>query len=278
MSDAAESTPEAAPRLPWVALLVVGAIGGFLSGLFGVGGGVVMVPLLIGLAHFDQRRASALSLAAIVPASVVGAIGYLAQGEVDLGAAAALAVGAIPGTLVGTRLLRRLHITVLRWLFIALLVVVALRLVLVEPERGAALTLDPLLLVALVGVGFLVGIASGLFGVGGGIIIVPVLLAGFGMGDLVAKGTSLTVIVASSTVGTVSNVRARLVDLRAGLLVGGAAALTSLAGVAAAFLLPPRISSITFAVLLGVSAVQLAVRALRGPQGGRPKAGPARSV
>jgi uncharacterized membrane protein YfcA len=274
----ATGVPEADPRMPWLALLVVGAIGGFLSGLFGVGGGVVMVPLLVGLAHFDQRRASALSLAAIVPASVVGAIGYLSRGEVELGAAVALALGAIPGTLVGTRLLRRLHVTLLRWLFIALLVAVALRMVLVVPERGAETAFGPLLLLLLVGVGFLVGIASGLFGVGGGIIIVPVLVAGFGMGDLVAKGTSLTVIVASSTVGTVSNRRAGLVDLRAGLVVGGAAALTSLGGVAAAFLLPPTVSAITFAVLLGVSAVQLAVRALRGSPRGRPKTGAARSV
>jgi len=260
-----------AERTPWFALLAVGAIGGFLSGLFGVGGGVVMVPLLVALARFDQRRASALSLAAIVPASIVGAIGYLAQGQVEIDAAIALAVGAIPGTLVGTRLLRKLHVALLRWLFIALLLLVALRLVLVVPERGAESVLDGWLLLLLAGIGFLVGIASGLFGVGGGIIIVPVLVAGFGVADLLAKGTSLTVIIASSAVGTVSNVRARLVDPRAALVVGGAAALTSLAGVAAAFLLPPRVSAIAFAVLLVVSALQLAVRALRGQGGRRPR-------
>jgi uncharacterized protein len=260
-------------RTPWFALLAVGAIGGFLSGLFGVGGGVVMVPLLVALARYDQRHASALSLAAIVPASVVGAAGYLLQGQVEVDAAIALALGAIPGTLVGTRLLRRLNLGVLRWLFIGLLLAVALRLVLVVPERGTESVLDGWLLLLLVGIGFLVGIASGLFGVGGGIIIVPVLVAGFGVDDLLAKGTSLTVIIASSTVGTVSNVRAGLVDLRAGLLVGTAAALTSLAGVAAAFLLPARVSAIAFAVLLGVSAVQLAVRALRGQGGRRPRRG-----
>jgi uncharacterized membrane protein YfcA len=264
-------------RLPWPALLAVGVLGGFLSGLFGVGGGVIMVPLLVALARYDQRRASALSLAAIVPASVVGAVGYLAQGEVELNAAVALAVGAIPGTLVGTRLLRRLRLAVLRWLFIALLVVVAARLVLIVPERGAETTLDPLLLLALVGVGFVVGIASGLFGVGGGIIIVPVLVAGFGVGDLLAKGTSLTVIIASSAVGSIANLRAGLVDLRAALLVGAAAAITSLAGVAAAFLLPAGISAIAFAVLLLVSAAQLAFRQLRG-QGGRRPGGAANSV
>ncbi len=264
-------TTTAHARTPWLALLTVGVIGGFLSGLFGVGGGVVMVPLLVGLARFDQRRASALSLAAIIPASVVGSIGYLVNGQVDVPAALALAAGAIPGALVGARLLRRIHLGALRWMFIALLVLVALRMMLVVPERGAAIELEWWLLLLLAGVGFLVGIASGLFGVGGGIIIVPVLVAGFGVGDLLAKGTSLTVIIASSAVGTVSNVRAGLVDLRAALVVGGSAAITSLAGVAAAFLLPPRVSSIAFAVLLVVSAAQLALRALRGQGGRRPE-------
>jgi len=252
---------------------VVGVLGGFLSGLFGVGGGVVMVPLLVALARFDQRRASALSLAAIIPAGIVGASGYLVNGQVDVPAAIALAVGAIPGALVGARLLRRIHLGLLRWMFIALLVLVALRLVLVVPERGAEIELEWWMLLLLAGIGFLVGIASGLFGVGGGIIIVPVLVAGFGVGDLLAKGTSLTVIIASSAMGTVTNVRGGLVHLREALVVGVSASLLSLVGVASAFLLSPQVSSVAFAVLLLLSAVQLAVRSLRGQGGRRPRRG-----
>ncbi len=266
-------TTTAPARTPWLALVAVGVVGGFLSGLFGVGGGVVMVPLLVALARFDQRRASALSLAAIIPAGIVGASGYLVNGQVNLPAAIALAVGAIPGALVGARLLRRIHLGVLRWMFIALLVLVAIRMVLVVPERGAEIELEWWLLVILGGIGFVVGIASGLFGVGGGIIIVPVLVAGFGVGDLLAKGTSLTVIIASSAMGTISNVRGGLVHLKEALVVGVAASLLSLAGVAAAFLLPPEVSAIAFAVLLLVSAAQLTLRSLRGQGGRRPRRG-----
>ena len=63
---------------------MIGLVGGLLSGAFGVGGGILMVPLLITFAGMDQRRASAASLAAIVPTAVVGSITYLANGEVDL--------------------------------------------------------------------------------------------------------------------------------------------------------------------------------------------------
>jgi uncharacterized membrane protein YfcA len=261
----------AVDRRPWVALLLVGAIGGLLSGAFGVGGGIVMVPLLVWLARMDQRAASATSLAAIVPASIVGSIGYLAAGEVDLLAAAALAVGAVPGSLIGTWLLRRIPVGVLRWMFIALMVIVAIRLLLGEPERGEAIDRSWWVLLILVGVGVLVGIASGLFGVGGGVIAVPVLIVGFGASDLIAKGTSLVMMIASSIVGTSSNLRAGTVDLRAGVIVGIAATATSYLGVLLALVMSPRVSAVLFAALVLVSAVQMTLRAVRTGRAERAK-------
>ncbi|WP_251856520.1 sulfite exporter TauE/SafE family protein [Herbiconiux sp. L3-i23] len=255
---------EVKTRRPWALLLVVGAIGGVLSGAFGVGGGIVMVPLLVWLARMDQKAASATSLAAIVPASIVGSIGYLLEGEVDLLAAAALAVGAVPGSLIGTWLLRRINVVVLRWLFIALMIVVAIRMLVGEVQRGDDIDRPWWVLLILVGVGLLVGIASGLFGVGGGVIAVPVLIVGFGAGDLVAKGTSLVMMIASSVVGSASNLRAGTVDLRAGLLVGVAATATSYLGVLLALVMSPQVSAILFAVLLLVSAAQLTQRTVRG--------------
>ena len=74
------------------ALVAIGVVAGLLSGLFGVGGGVVVVPALMAFAHMDQRRASATSLVAIAPAAVVGAATYAVQGEVHWLAALTLAV------------------------------------------------------------------------------------------------------------------------------------------------------------------------------------------
>jgi uncharacterized membrane protein YfcA len=234
-----------------------------MSGLFGVGGGIIMVPLLVWLTGVDQKRASALSLAAIIPAAAVGAVSYGANGEIDVPAALALAAGAVPGALLGTALLRRINVTVLRLLFVLLLVLVAVRMLLVVPPREAEVPLDVPLLLLLFAVGVLTGIASGLLGVGGGVVIVPVLIAGFGVGDLLAKGTSLAVIVPTSLVGTASNARRGLVELRPALAVGVAAALASYPGVATAFLLPPRVAAIAFAVLLLATAIQLGSRTWR---------------
>lgn len=264
MTDAA--TRPAGARY-WAALVLTGALGGLLSGLFGVGGGIVMVPLLIALAGMDQRRAATTSLAAILPTSIVGSLTYLANGHVDLVAGAIIAAGAVVGALIGSRLLRRIPLFWLRWLFIALLLVVAVRMVLVEPERGASLELNVAVVLGYLALGLLMGVASGLFGIGGGVIAVPALVAIFGVSDLIAKGTSLLVLVPTSLVGTLANLRARLVDLPAGLVVGVTATVAAVPGVALALIIPPRLSSVLFAVLLVLAAAQLTVSAVRAGRG-----------
>ncbi len=244
-------------------LLAIGLVGGILSGMFGVGGGIVLVPLLIAFARLDQRSAAATSLLAILPSAIAGSITYLAHGEVDLLAAGVIAVGAIGGSLIGTRLLKRLPLSWLRWGFIGLLVLVAVRMLLIEPERGAALEFSPLLALGYLALGLVMGIASGLFGIGGGVIAVPAMVALFGISDLIAKGTSLLAMVPTSIVGTVSNARGGLVQVRTGLIVGVAAAVASVAGSFIALALPARLSSILFAVLLVGIVVQLTIRAIR---------------
>ena len=245
-------------------LALVGAAGGLLSGAFGVGGGILMVPLLITFAHLDQRRAAATSLAGIVPAAVVGTVTYSITGAIDLRAALFVAIGGIAGSWIGARLLRRLPLGWLRWMFIALLVAVIVRLVLVVPERGGGLVdLHPASVVGMIALGIVVGIASGLFGIGGGVIMVPAFIALFGMSDLIAKGTSLAVMIPTAVTGTVSNARAGAVDLRSALVVGVAATIASFAGVAIAFVLSPEWSAWLFAALVFVAAVQLTVRAIR---------------
>jgi uncharacterized membrane protein YfcA len=121
--------------------------------------------------------------------------------------------------------------------------------------------------VALLLVGVVMGVASGLFGIGGGIILVPVLISFFGFGDLVAKGTSLLAMIPTSVTGSVANLRAGMVRLSDGFIVGLAAVAASFGGVALAVLLPPRAATIIFAVFVLLIAVQLAVRALRGGRG-----------
>ncbi|RXZ71999.1 sulfite exporter TauE/SafE family protein [Agromyces albus] len=262
MNSAAAPAPPA--RASWLRLALIGAAGGLLSGAFGVGGGLLMVPLLIAFAAMDQRRASATSLAAIVPAAIAGSFTYFVNGEVDLLVALFVAAGGVVGSWLGALLLRRLSLGWLRWMFIALLLGVALRMLLIVPERGdRQLDLEFGTAIAMVALGLVIGVAAGLFGVGGGVIMVPAFIALLGMGDLAAKGTSLAVMIPTATSGTITSARGGVVDVRAGLVVGIAATLASIPGVALAFLLSPEWSSWLFAALVVVAAIQLSVRAIR---------------
>lgn len=102
-----------------------------MSGLLGVGGGILMVPGLVLLAGLAQRRAHATSLAAIVPVSAVGALVYaVGEGAVDLPLAVALSVGAVAGAPLGVRALGRVPEPALRLVFAGLSVALGLRLVL----------------------------------------------------------------------------------------------------------------------------------------------------
>ncbi len=244
-------------------LIGIGLVGGVLSGLFAVGGGILMVPLLVWRTGMDQRRAAATSLVAILPAALVGSLAYLRHGQVDAIAASFVTTGAVAGAVIGSRLLRRIPVAQLRWMFVVFILLVAGRLLLVTPHRGGHVDLTLLVVAGYVGIGLVMGLASGLFGIGGGIIAVPLMVSLFAVSDLVAKGTSLLVSVPTSAVGTWSNRRAGLVDVRAGLVVGVAAAAASVPAVSLSVRLSPQLSAQLFAVLLVAVAAQITVKSLR---------------
>jgi uncharacterized protein len=107
-------------------LLAIGCLGGLLSGLLGVGGGVIMVPLLALWANQDQRTAHALSLGAIVPIGAAGILAYGAAGEVRPLAALGLLAGSVIGARYGAGLLARTPDRPLKAVFGAFLVAVAI--------------------------------------------------------------------------------------------------------------------------------------------------------
>ena len=263
--DARDDADHDAPGSPSLGRLVaVGLAGGLLSGTFGVGGGIVMVPLLLLVARLEDRRAAATSLAAIVPASLAGVVTYAARGDVAVGVAVLVAAAAMVGSTIGTRILRRLRVDVFRWLLAALLVAAAVQMFVTLPSRDGTIEVTWALAPGLLALGLVTGVLSGLFGIGGGIVIVPVLIAVFGVSDLVAKGTSLLVIIPTAITGTVANARAGMVDVRSGLTVGLAAGAASAVGASLAGLLSPQLSSVLFGTLMLAFAGQMVQRALRG--------------
>ena len=207
--------------------LGVGLLAGLSSGLFGVGGGIIMVPLFIYLLKLDQKRAHATSLAAVVPIALIGAWGYGTHGNVVLSAAAFVLAGSLIGAMYGARLLQRISLPHIQILFASVLLATSVRLM--WSSVPTEIFIGPASHFFLFGVGLLSGVLSGLLGVGGGIFVVPALITAAGLSSLEARGTSLAVIVGTSFAGAVTHMRRGTLDQRI-------AALCGLGGIPGAFL------------------------------------------
>jgi uncharacterized membrane protein YfcA len=106
-------------------LVVTGLVAGTFSALFGVGGGIVAVPLLVLFAGLPERAATGTSLAAIGITALAGVVFFGIRGDVDVGHAALVGIPAAGGALIGTALQQRITAQVLTYLFAALLVAVS---------------------------------------------------------------------------------------------------------------------------------------------------------
>ncbi|MCL1839019.1 MAG: sulfite exporter TauE/SafE family protein [Propionibacteriaceae bacterium] len=248
----------------WVLFAAIGLGAGFFSGLFGVGGGTIIVPLLIAVAHFDVRKAAGTSLAAIVPTAVVGVSSYGVRNDVDWLAALLIVVGSVAGAQIGSLLLHRLPRQAVRLAFIGFLIAVIASLFLVIPARSSQLSIDFWLGLGLVTLGLVTGILSGMLGIGGGIVVVPVLIVVFGASDLIAKGTSLAMMVPTALSGTIGNLRRGNLDLPAAGVIGLAAAGTASFGVVAAAWVDPFVGNVLFAVFLSYLVITMSRATVKG--------------
>jgi len=236
--------------------IAIGLIAGVLAGMFGVGGGFIMVPLFVMWLKSERKTAHATSLAAVIPIALSAAIGYAVHGNVDWSAALLVLCGSVFGALYGVKLLSTLPVRTLQLVFAALLFISALRLLWSEqPHQLFSGLISQILLVV---IGFAAGVMAGLLGVGGGIVIVPALIISAGLDPATARGTSLAVIIGTGISGTIANMRRGNVNLQIALLTGVAGIPGTLLGVYLSNQLPERITVILFAFLLiGIAMRQL---------------------
>ncbi len=201
---------------------IFGLMAGALGGLMGVGGGILLVPLLVHALGARQHEAQGTSLAFVTVTALVAAIPYFREGNLDPWLAFYLAVGAVPGVLLGAALARKLTAHRLRQAFGVLMVLTALRILVAAPALAGPP--QPWSAMANVALGVLVGILSGLLGVGGGTILVPILVLAERYPQHVAQGVSLLMIVPTGIVGAWSHARHGhvLKPLLPALMAGGA--------------------------------------------------------
>ena len=247
------STTTSHPVLLWKAA-AIGVAAGLLGGLFGVGGGLIIVPGLVSFAAMERRLAHGTSLAATLPIAVASLATYTWNDHVDWAVAFFLAIGAIAGAVLGTQLLKVIPKNLLVIVFVITVLATASRLLFGTDATGRG-DLTVALGAALVVVGFLTGTLAGLLGIGGGVIMVPAMVVGLGMPPVLAKGTSVAVIVPTAIMGTIRNRKNANVDLRAAAVIGLFGAGSAVAGATISDQLDDNIANAMFAALLLFVAV-----------------------
>lgn len=242
---------------PWK-LIIIGLAAGLLSGGFGVGGGIILVPLLLAVG-MGRHRAHATSLASIFPIAAAGALTFALSGEVNLGLGVAVGVGGIVGSIVGATLMNRLSARSLSIFFGLVLLAAGIRMIVSTDPLPLTGGFDDLILTLIAfGIGLVSGFFAGVAGIGGGIIIVPatVLLLGFSQHE--AQGTSLLAIILTSVAATIINRKNRRVSLREAVMVGAGGVIGSVLASQAALGVDGRVLSAMF----GGFAVLIALRTL----------------
>lgn len=249
--------------------VLAGTAGGLISGFFGVGGGIVLVPLLVTLLGLAQHRAHATSLAAVCIMAAAGAAVFIVNGATDLSAGATIAGGGIAGAFIGSAIMHRLSDTRLGQAFAALMIAVALWMVVNPTASNVAIAIEtlPLTMTAFALVGLAAGVISSIFGVGGGIIIVPLLTLLFGFSQHAAEATSLVAIVPISLAGALRQTRRGYTNWSRGLLLGSIGALSGAVGALAALQIDEALLQRLFAVLLTAAGVRLLMAKRRDRHG-----------
>jgi hypothetical protein len=186
----------------FAASLVTGLTGGVLSGMFGIGGGIILLPLLRLILGLGQHQAQGLTLAAmLLPAGIPALVHYHRRGiKVPWGVTLLLALGFLPGVWAGARFAGVIPEGPLRWSFVGFLLLLAAWTAFLPENPGAPRCLvappvpAPHWKACLVGVAG--GLCSGLLGIGGGVVMIPLLALWLRLPQHQAQLVSLIVMVA----------------------------------------------------------------------------------
>ena len=237
-------------------LLVLGGGLGFFGGLFGIGGGIIAVPLFVLGWGMDQSLAQGTALILMVPNLLIGWWRYQKHTPLPYRAILSIAASATLTTWFAARLIPLLSPWVLRQLFGAFLGLLSLHLwqKARQVQRDAPMSFSPW---ALPVVGCIGGGVMGLLGIGGGLIAGPLISGWLKQRQTVAQGLSLALVAPSSLVALEAYAQAGRVDWVLGLPLAIGGFFTVSAGVALAHRLPEKQLRKAFAVMLLITAVWL---------------------
>lgn len=262
-------------------LLIVGVSVGVVGTLIGVGGGFIIVPVLLVFYGFSPQHAIGTSMVVVFLNALSGTFSYMVQKRVDYEIGIKFSVAAVPGVLIGAVISQAFNVTIFSVLFSTLLALIAWRLftgqevILVRvnarmPARekrfqdclGHVYSYAPDFPIGL-SVSFFVGIISGLFGIGGGVIHVPLLYSTLGVPVHIATATSHFILAITSFFGVIMFLGLQSIDVDYAVLIGIGSVVGAYMGAKLSLRVHPDVIKKVISLCLLLFAIKLGMTAVR---------------
>ncbi len=237
---------------------------GILGSMIGLGGGIVVVPVLTFLG-FSPQLAASNSLFAAFSNAVASTISYTKQKRIEYILGLKLGLLSIPGTILGAFISADITPSVFKMLFGIVLIVSSVYIFSKRKMEPKAYNLSKQIMVLAVAASFFAGIISSLFGIGGGIVFVPLMVIAIGLSMKLAAPTSQFILLFASASGMIAHAFLGHPDFYQALLLGGGAFVGGLVGSRLSLEIEEKKLRILVSAVMVVAATKLFIDSLEGP-------------
>ena len=245
-------------------LLLLGFVAGILGSMIGLGGGIVIVPVLTFLG-FSPQVAASNSLFAAFSNAIASTISYTRQKRIEYLLGLKLGLLSIPGTILGAFISADITPSVFKALFGIVLVVSSVYIFSKRKIESKAYNLSKQIMVLVVAASFFAGIISSLFGIGGGIVFVPLIVIAIGLSMKLAAPTSQFVLLFASASGMIAHTFLGHPDFYQALLLAGGAFVGGLVGSRLSLEIEEKKLRIIVSSVIVIAAIKLFIDSLKGP-------------
>ncbi len=237
---------------------------GILGSMIGLGGGIVIVPVLTFLG-FSPQLAASNSLFAAFSNAIASTISYTRQKRIEYLLGLKLGLLSIPGTILGAFISTDITPSVFKALFGIVLIVSSVYIFSKRKIESKAYNLSKQIMVLVVAASFFAGIISSLFGIGGGIVFVPLMVIAIGLSMKLAAPTSQFVLLFASASGMIAHTFLGHPDFYQALLLAVGAFVGGLVGSRLSLEIEEKKLRIIVSSVIVIAAIKLFIDSLKGP-------------
>ena len=245
-------------------LIPLGFAAGLLGSIIGLGGGIIIVPVLT-FFGFSPALAASNSIFAVFSNAIASSISYAKQRRIEYSIGLKLGLLSIPGTVVGALISSEITPSIFKILFALILIFASVYIFSKRKIEPKMYNISKQIMILAIGASFVAGIMSGLFGVGGGIIFVPLMVIAMGLSMKNAAPTSQFILLFASGSALVTHTLLGHPDFYQALLLATGAFVGGLVGARLSLEIKENSLKILISIVMVAAAVKMFIDSLEAP-------------